>query len=198
MVSVPPAEPPAQLPAQPSYCFDGQEGEARSALRFASSAGHAYETTYDGPFYFEGHTVAREIHVQHAGRPFLAIHLETLALLTDAEESLFTPPPDAAKPPPQRIRISAALAQAYLREGATPSYPLLSEHAGIQGVVVIEALIGVTGRVLQTTVVSTPSKDLAASAIDAIRQWTYRPYVFNGEPAEMVAEIKMQFHLPKR
>ncbi len=196
-----PAAAERDQPAQPFYCFDDPSGPAGTigpVLRVAGSAGHTYETTYDQPAELQGHTAARRIHVERAGKPFLDIRIEALNPMQGSEDALFEPPPDAAKPPPQRVRISAALAQAYLREGAAPSYPLLSEHARIEGVVVIGALIGVNGRPLETTVVSTPSKDLATSAIDAIRQWTYRPYLVNGEPAEMVTEIKMQFRLPKK
>ncbi len=185
-------------PAQPFYCFDEQDAAPGPVLRAAGSAGHAFETAYDQPIEFHGHTVARAIHVRRAGKPFLDIHIDTLEPIEAAQDAVFEPPADAAAPPPQRVRISAALAQAYLREGAAPSYPLLSEHARIEGTVVIQALIGVNGRPLQTTIVSTPSKDLATSAIDAIRQWTYRPYLVNGEPAEIVTEIKMQFRLPKK
>ncbi len=197
-----PAAAERDQPAQPFYCFDEQNaapGPVLSpVLRAAGSAGHAFETAYDQPVEFHGHTVARLVHVRRAGKPFLDIHVETLETIEGAQDAVFEPPADAAAPPPQRVRISAALAQAYLREGAAPSYPLLSEHARIEGTVVIQALIGINGRPLQTTVVSTPSKDLATSAIDAIRQWTYRPYLVNGEPAEMVTEIKMQFRLPKK
>ncbi len=183
------------LPSRPVYCFD--RDSEKPVLRFEESAGDGYETHFNNPAQFGGRMIARDIRISHAGKPFLALHVQTLEPLQPGD-AVFEPPTDAVKPPPQRIRISASLAQTYLVQGVAPDYPLLAEHAGVQGTVVLQVLIGADGRVLQSNVVSAPSKDLGMAGVDAVRRWTYRPYRANGEALEVVTEVKMQFHIPKK
>ena len=193
-VSKHPAE-PAPMPARPLYCFASDSEHDAPFLRFASSAGSSFETSFDDPIEFDRHSVARELHIVHEGKPFLNIHVETLEPLQQSQNGSFTPPPDASEALPQRIRISAAAAQGLLLEGVPPIYPLLSEHAGTQGTVILEIVIGVNGRLREATVLSTPSKDLGVAAIDAVRRWTYKPYLLSGEPVQVLTEVKMAFHL---
>jgi periplasmic protein TonB len=75
-----------------------------------------------------------------------------------------------------------------------PSYPILARQAHIQGAVVLNAVIDKDGNVEKLQVVSGPPM-LAAAAIDAVKQWRYKPFFFNGRPLEVETTITVTFEL---
>lgn len=77
-----------------------------------------------------------------------------------------------------------------------PKYPPEAKKARVQGKVVLDAVIGTTGHVENLKVVSGPS-ELQQSAMDAVRQWTYKPYLLNGKPIEVKTTINVIYTLAK-
>jgi TonB family protein len=75
-----------------------------------------------------------------------------------------------------------------------PVYPSEAKAAGIQGVVVLHAIISKTGDVRDLSVVSGPPA-LMVPSIDAVRQWKYKPYLLNGEPVEVETTININYSL---
>ena len=75
-----------------------------------------------------------------------------------------------------------------------PRYPAIAQQVGIQGAVVIRALISRSGTIEHTQVESGQPL-LAAAALAAVREWKYRPYYLNGEPVEVETEITVNFVL---
>jgi len=75
-----------------------------------------------------------------------------------------------------------------------PIYPPLARQARIQGSVELRAIISKAGTIENLTVVSGHPL-LIRSAIDAVRQWRYRPYLLNNEPVEVETEITVNFTL---
>jgi bla regulator protein blaR1 len=75
-----------------------------------------------------------------------------------------------------------------------PQYPEAAKNARIQGEVKLKATIGKTGDVEHLEVVSGP-QELVPAAMDAVRQWKYRPYLINGQPTEVVTDIDVNFTL---
>ncbi len=108
------------------------------------------------------------------------------------------PPPDEAaassQVPPRRVYISAGTAVGFLIYKATPIYPDDAKNARVQGTVVLKAVIGTDGTVKELTVVSGPHL-LQQAALDAVKQWRYRPYLLNGEPVEVGTTINIIFTL---
>jgi TonB family protein len=86
--------------------------------------------------------------------------------------------------------------QTYLLTKVPPTYPIEAKKARIQGKVVLEAVIGKTGAVENLKAVSGPN-ELQQSALDAVRQWTYRPFLWNGEPIEVKTTITVIYTLKK-
>jgi len=76
----------------------------------------------------------------------------------------------------------------------TPTYPPLARAARIQGEVVLFAVIGKAGTIDNLRVVSGHPM-LIPAAIDAVRQWRYRPYILNSEPIEVETQITVNFVL---
>ncbi len=75
-----------------------------------------------------------------------------------------------------------------------PDYPPLARQARIQGSVVLRAVISRDGRIENLQVLNGHPM-LAPAAIEAVRQWRYRPYMLNGEPVEVETQITVNFTL---
>jgi TonB family protein len=80
---------------------------------------------------------------------------------------------------PKRVRVSVGVSQGLLLRKVAPVYPDEARRAHIQGVVLLQATISKEGRIMNLTVISGP-KELTESAIGAVQQWRYKPYVLNG------------------
>jgi protein TonB len=78
----------------------------------------------------------------------------------------------------------------------TPIYPVDAKAAHVQGTVVLGAIIGTDGTVKDLHVVSGPDQ-LQQAALDAVRQWRYRPYLLNGDPVEVRTTINIIFTLAR-
>jgi periplasmic protein TonB len=96
---------------------------------------------------------------------------------------------------PTRVRVSSGVTQGLLVRKVEPSYPQMAKIARVQGAVVLSALIGKDGVIQNLRVVSTASPLLNQSALEAVKQWRYRPYILNGEPVEVDTTITVNFTL---
>jgi protein TonB len=107
------------------------------------------------------------------------------------------PPPkvEAPKPvTPQRIRVGGNVQAAMAIRAPKPSYPPLAKQARIQGVVRLNAVIGKDGTIQNLTAASGHPL-LVPAALEAVRQWLYKPTLLNGEPVEVVTVIDVNFTL---
>lgn len=95
---------------------------------------------------------------------------------------------------PRKLRISSGLAETNLIHKVQPVYPPEAKANNVKGEVVLQCLIGKDGSVTNLKVVS-GHPWLAQSALDAVRQWKYRPFLLNGEPVEIETSVKVRFHL---
>jgi protein TonB len=95
---------------------------------------------------------------------------------------------------PQRVRVSSGVSQGLRIKFQQPNYPPLARQARIQGTVVLHAVIGKDGAIENLTLVSGHPM-LAPAAIEAVKQWRYKPYLLNGEPVEVDTEIQVNFTL---
>ena len=97
-----------------------------------------------------------------------------------------------AEKPPQKIASGVILG--HRTHYVDPEYPLLARKAKLQGPVVLSAVIDTTGKVTNLRVLSGHPL-LAQSAVDAVKQWKYRPYVFEGQVVQVETTITVEFHL---
>jgi TonB family protein len=102
---------------------------------------------------------------------------------------------DASKPPKQLSVSSDVMAENLLNK-VMPVYPADAKKARIQGTVVLGVLIGKDGNILNLKVLSGPSQ-LQQSSLDAVRQWTYKPYLLNGDPIEVKSTVNVVYSLGK-
>jgi len=94
----------------------------------------------------------------------------------------------------QRVRIPEGISQGLLVHQVKPVYPAVARAARIQGAVVLTALIGKDGAVQELELVSGHPL-LVPAAMEAVKQWRYRPYVLNGEPVLVQTTINVNFTL---
>jgi protein TonB len=95
---------------------------------------------------------------------------------------------------PQRVRVSSGVSQGLLVKRVQPPYPPLAKQARIQGVVLLQATISKNGDIENLTLISGHPM-LAPAAIEAVKQWKYKPYLLNGEPVEVDTQVQVNFTL---
>jgi protein TonB len=95
---------------------------------------------------------------------------------------------------PQRVRVSQGVTQGLVLRKVNPTYPPLARQARIQGQVLLQAEISKTGDIENLHLISGHPM-LAPAAIEAVKQWKYKPYVLNGEPVEVETQITVNFTL---
>jgi protein TonB len=97
-------------------------------------------------------------------------------------------------PPLSKIAVSRGVMAGNIVSKPDPTYPAIAKAARIQGTVILSATISKTGTIENLTVVSGPQM-LAQAALDAVRNWRYRPYLLNGEPVEVQTTVNVTFTL---
>jgi len=100
------------------------------------------------------------------------------------------PPPKAAAP--VRIKQGGQVTAASIITQTHPVYPPLARQARIQGTVVLHAIIDKEGKVAQLEVISGHPL-LVQAALDAVKQWRYKPTQLNGDPVEVDTTIQVTF-----
>jgi len=97
-------------------------------------------------------------------------------------------------PAPRRVRISQGITEGMIVSKVQPVYPVIAKAARIQGVVVLKAIIDKHGNI-QNLEAASGSPYLVPAAIDAVRQWRYRPYLLNGEPVDVETTVLVTFKI---
>jgi protein TonB len=94
----------------------------------------------------------------------------------------------------QRIRVSSGVTQGMVVKRVEPTYPAIAKTARVQGTVILAAVIGKDGTIQNLHVVSGHPL-LQGAAMDAVKQWRYKPYILNGEPVEVDTQVEVHFTL---
>ncbi len=102
--------------------------------------------------------------------------------------------PQASAPMP--VRVGGNIRPPRKLRDVKPLYPASMRDAGLEGVVPLEAIIGVDGGVVSVRVVTAQvHPDLGQAAVDAVRQWRFDPTLLNGRPVEVVMTVAIEFQL---
>ena len=102
--------------------------------------------------------------------------------------------PDAAHP--QRVKVANGVTAGLLIKKVNPVYPADARSAYIQGTVVLQAEISKTGDITDLELVDGPI-ELAGSAVAAVRQWKYKPYLLMGQPVTVDTQIQVNYQLSR-
>ena len=93
-----------------------------------------------------------------------------------------------------RMRVSAGVMAGLIDTKTTPVYPQDAKAAHITGAVVLSGVVDTRGKVSELNVLSGPEL-LRQAAIDAVSQWTYKPFLLNGKPIEVITTMTVHFML---
>ncbi len=136
-----------------------------------------------------------------AGRDFTTALILQVGAIT--EEAMVVPD-NKAKPvvvektngKPSRLQIGGSVEAAKIITKVQPIYPESARSAGVQGTVVLHAVIGTNGKPLSLRVMNSQvDPDLARSAVEAVSQWRYTPTLLNGDPIEVDTTVNIIFSL---
>ena len=186
--------PSASAPGAPAdnsaYCLDTGDPMLRVAARPSTSD----QTFHNRHLRVEDRAIAGEMKIMHNGKVTVALHVEAATVLDSSDEAVFTPPAGAV-PAALRITVSGAVSEGMLEYKVTPDYPSAARNAHVEGVVTLQGIIGKNGAIRTLKALAGP-EILQGSAIQAVQQWHYRPYLLNGQPVEVQTTINVIFKLP--
>jgi TonB family protein len=92
--------------------------------------------------------------------------------------------------------LSGAGLAGMLLQKVIPVYPAAARREGVQGQVVLKAVIGKDGSIAELRPMQGPQA-LTAAAMEAVQHWRFRPYELKGKPVEVETDIRVNFALPK-
>jgi TonB family protein len=95
---------------------------------------------------------------------------------------------------PERVNASSGVTSGLLIKRVNPVYPSDARDAHIQGTVVLRAEISKTGDMTDLELVDGPI-ELAGSAVVAVRQWKYKPFLLKGQPVSVNTQIRVNYQL---
>jgi periplasmic protein TonB len=112
-----------------------------------------------------------------------------------AQPALPPPPPAQVQPaPPKQLVVSSGVAEAMIVKRIIPTYPPLAKASRVSGKVHLMGIIGKDGTI-QNLQVLDGHPLLVKAAVDAVKQWIYKPTTLNGSPVDVIAPIEVNFVL---
>jgi TonB family protein len=107
-----------------------------------------------------------------------------------------SPSPGEAAPPaiPQRVRVSQGVMQGLLVSRVQPEYPADARDQRVQGAVVLKVTLDKEGNVGNIQLINGHPL-LAPAAIEAVKQWKYKPFLLDGVPLEVESQVTVNFTL---
>jgi TonB family protein len=97
---------------------------------------------------------------------------------------------------PARVRLGGDIQAPKLLNKVQPLYPAAAKAAGIEGTVILHAIIGMEGNPLSLRVMNGQiDPELTGAAVEAVSKWRYRPTLLNGDPIEVDTTIMVNFKL---
>jgi TonB family protein len=94
----------------------------------------------------------------------------------------------------RRVMVSTDVMQSLITYRTMPVYPQTAERQGIQGTVQLDTVVGKDGRVLEVRPASGPP-ELAAAAVDAVKNWRFSPFTLDGDAVEVETTIGVEFRI---
>ena len=114
------------------------------------------------------------------------------ALVLGLAIGLAAPVAAFAQAPP--VRVGGAITEPKKLVHINPVYPEIAQQARIQGVVILEVIIGEDGAVREAKVLR-PAPMLDQAAVDAVLQWKYTPTLLNGQRVPVIMTVTVTFSL---
>ena len=182
---------PVELGLFPTYCFNPQLPVLRLRYSFGTVT-----VEFNKIVKFQNRFIAKGLTFLQGEHKLLTATVEQIDDIAPDDAAL-TPPSEASVVKIDKVNISAGVAVGLLVNKQVPAYPQDAKDARISGTVELQATIGRDGKIYDLRVVQAPLPSMAVSALSAVSHWQYRPYLFNGEPVEVLTTINVIFSLSK-
>ena len=155
----------------------------------------SYRIEVHGPLQFESHVQDLDLTADRQLEVSLGIKPIAEAIVVSGAP----PEPEPSQPgkPRTRVRVGGNVRKARLVQYASPIYPADAQREGVEGTVLMEAVIGTEGRLVGLSRLnSMVDERLAAAASEAVLRWKYQPTLLNGRPVEVAVTVSVAFELP--
>ena len=172
--------------AATEYCFSN----GLPALRVEITP--ATEAIFNDVLQFQGRYLARDISIVRLDMPEIAIHLDRIEPLDTVKPADFMPPAEATAAGAWEHKPDGKVTRGDRVSGKMPEYPEEAKRRRIQGTVMLSAVVGEDGSIHGVEVIGGPAA-LQQSALDAVKAWQYKPYLFKGKPIETSTEINVTY-----
>jgi TonB family protein len=173
----------------PTYCFDRPAARLRMISEYPGQV-----LALDQLGVFRGLSVAVKTRLLVYGRERANSHVTVL----QGREQPYPDTDDLTgveKKTATTARVAGSVIAGGIVDKVPPVYPQAAKDHHSEGTVVLRAIIGRDGHIRSLRPKSFPDPDLVIAAIAAVRQWTYKPYLLNGEPTEVDTTITVNFKL---
>jgi TonB family protein len=174
----------------PTYCMDPGGQILRATFNFGS-----YTVLRNEISDFQGHDVANSLLFIQGQKTHVAEARITTLEIFGPSANQFAPGDSMKAASAGMVRVSGGVIAGQIVKKVQPTYPASARQAHIGGTVILLAIVGRDGHIRYLRPISAPDTDLALAAIAAVRQWTYAPYLLNGEPTEVETTVTVNFNL---
>lgn len=170
-----------------AYCLAPEIGFVRSVQGHTRRVAIFNSLVKIGTTYF-----AKDIVISERGKPRANLHVTALEPSPAFAPDEFTLPGATGQQADAPEIPHTVIAGRVLRK-LDPIYPESARQRHVQGQVVLHAMISTQGTIRDLELVSTPDDSLAESAMDAVRKWTYQPYLLDGKPVAIDSQIRVNY-----
>jgi len=137
---------------------------------------------------YHGHQIPNAVRLSYEGKPALEVRVTEVNPIPAPVGSV-----SSKKTAMSPTHVPSDVMTGHLLNKPDPSYPKEAKKKHLSGSVLISAIITKQGTITATDVIASPSPLLSQAAEDAIKAWTYSPYLFNGIPLEVDTSITVNF-----
>jgi TonB family protein len=174
----------------PTYCFDPQFPALRASFSFGTLT-----MDFNNIVKVQNRYLPRELQFFEGKRKILSAEVFSITDLSLSDPAL-TPSADShVAGHDKAVTIAAGVMAGSLLKKQVPVYPQDAKDAHVSGTVILRAIIGKDGSIHELYVVSAPWPSLAASSLQAVSRWEYKPYLLNGETVDVETEVNVIFTL---
>jgi TonB family protein len=173
-----------------SFCVDPKD----DALRIQFEPG-ASTTVRNGVATFSGTYVSLNLQIAFGSHPAITGKVTTLQVFDPASAAVTLPKP--GPPPEDGGNGRGGVVVGRVLHKSPPLYPEMAKENHVSGSVLLHAVISKQGSVKDMFVIASSSPMLTQAAMDAVRDWTYSPYLLNGQPTEVDTVVQVNFNFGK-
>ena len=173
----------------PTYCLSQNNDSLRFSYRFGSES-----AIFNSIGTFQGRKLAIDPTIETDGIKTVSGHVVSLDG-KPFDASIFTPSAGMEDSSSELTKVGPGVMAGMILNKVQPVYPAAAKGNHTTGAVHMAAIIGTDGRIHSLKIVDADDPSLAVSALTAVRQWTYKPYLLNGLPTEVDTIITVYYKM---